>query len=162
MARKGGWFQVTIEMVRQKLGKDKIWDKGIAPRGGNFEKLVGANLASNCPVIDHYDPKSKSVISLKTMDLQSESYGDEEEISYMIGRYIEDLSEFSGIHWTPPGAKEPIIISNDEKIGQIFKHKNLEIAIPLGSATETQKQELKKLQEYAESVGVILDIIEVP
>jgi len=160
--RKGGWFQVSVDLVRQRLGQDTMWDKGIALRGGNFEKLVEANLASNCPVIDHYDAKNQSVISLKSMDLGSGSYVDREEIGYMIGRYIEDLNEFDGIHWTPPGASEPIIISRDEKIGQVFKHRILEVAIPLGLASTPQRDELNKLQAYAETVGVILDIIEVP
>lgn len=96
------------------------------------------------------------------MDLKSGSYVDQEEISYMIGRYIEDLSEFDGVHWTPPGTSEPIIISKDEKIGKVFNHRVLEVAIPLGLASAPQRDELNKLQAYAGTVGVILDIIEVP
>lgn len=155
--KKGGWFHISKDKVSARLGKDTIWDKSIVAQGSNYEKLRGANLASNCPVIDHYDMQSKSVISLKTMDLRGESYEDQEEIDYIIGRYIEDLSEFMGINWTPPGAKEPIIL----RTGEDFIDKYLEIAIPVGSVTETQRAKLKKLQEYAASVDVILNIVEV-
>ncbi|PJC66482.1 hypothetical protein CO018_01620, partial [Candidatus Beckwithbacteria bacterium CG_4_9_14_0_2_um_filter_47_11] len=154
--KKGGWFKIPTEIVRKKLGKDTIWDKRIAPRGGNYEKLRGANLASNFPVVDHYDAEAKTVTSLKTLDLRTEFYNDIDGIEYTVGRDINELSEFTGAHWTLKG--KPILIER----GRHFQDRYLEIAIPTGSATQKQREKLEQLQEFAQSVDVILDIVEAP
>lgn len=154
--REGRWYQVPVEFVRQRLGQDSMWDKGIAPRGGNYERLRGANLASNFPVVDHYDSEARTVTSLKTLELTSEFYQEVDNIEYMVGRDVNELSEFQGAHWTLKG--KPILIEK----GIHFDDRYLEIAIPAGKATPRQREKLKQLQEFAQSVDVILDIVEVP
>lgn len=156
--KKGGWFQVSAENVRKKLGKDSMWDKGITPRGGNFEKLAEANLGSNCRVIDHFNAEARSVTSLKSLDLRSQYYQDPPRIDYVVSGYIEELSEFWGVRWTAPRKAFKIFI----KRGIHFEDRYLDLAIPLGGATQAQRQKLQELQEYAASVDVILNIIEVP
>ncbi|MFH0863805.1 MAG: hypothetical protein V1858_01800 [Candidatus Gottesmanbacteria bacterium] len=157
--KKGGWFQISKDKVRAKLGKDTIWDKSIVAQGGNYEKLRGANLGNNCPVIDHFDAEKRTVTSLKTFDLRSDYYQNPDRIDYLIGGYIEDLSEFSGVRWTAPEKTFRINIQRGAHLD--FEDRYLEIAIPADSATRIQRQKLQELQAYASSVDVILNIVEV-
>jgi hypothetical protein len=140
------------------IGKSSICGQGMIPQGRDYEKLRTANLASNCKMIDDYVYNAGTITSMKTLDLSASSYQSMNAIDSRVRLLIDDLSNFTELHWTD-NIKG---IHYDLKRGKNFQDRYLEIGIPAEKATRVQVKKLIDLQEYAQSKDITLIIVEVP
>lgn len=69
------WFTRTAQEVRDRLGRDSLWEnKSPVGIGLDYERLVGANIGGNHPVVDDVRAYDGIVTSFKTMDTHSITY----------------------------------------------------------------------------------------
>ena len=147
------WFQESPTVVKTALQRDSLCtEKGINPRGHDFELVRKANLASTCPHIDDIVIDAMTATSMKSMDLTDKTYRNIQTVESTVKRYIDDLSGFTYGVW-----KDMIF-----ERGRNFQDRYVELAIPVGRATQPQVEKLLELQEYAQSQDVTLVIVEVP
>ena len=121
---------------------------GLKPfdRGRVIEKTLGG-WNSNFPVIDKFDAMSRKVTSVKTLDLNAKSYQSGNAVFNKVKGYIDKLANFK------EGKLKDIDIKPEH-----FDYRQLELAIPK-NATNSQLEQLRQLQEYAQQQDVILTIV---
>lgn len=152
------WFSTSREKVREVLDKNTIWGQSIEDQGRDYEKLREASLGSNCPHIDDYVFQAETVTSMKTLDLTLKSYQDVGLIDSTVRGYIDDLSAFNELSWTDKTRGVHYHFKRDEN----FQDRYLELAIPLGRATQAQVEKILEMQDYAQERDITLVINEVP
>lgn len=148
---KADWFEISPTEVREKLGKESIWDEPPVPRGRAFEELRSANLGSNYPVIDDIRIDAGTATSMKTLDLSTEPYQNVEAIDSTIRGYVDKLSTFTGFTWR----------DREYQKGKDFQDLYLELGIPAGKANSSQVSKLQELQDYAQDKDVRLVVVKV-
>lgn len=144
--------------LQDKIGKRTLWSDIPSERGVNYEKLKGANIGGNFPVIDDFRRDSGRATSYKTIDLTSDSYAENpdkpQNLTQLDGRlreYTDKLEGFNGRTWN--GVEVP---------GNAVTEKVLCVGIPKGKATEGQMAVLESCKKYASSKNVTLTFEEVP
>lgn len=136
-SESSNWFSIGRNEVQKKLGRGTIWDKPPVARGRSYERLRGASIGGNYPIVD--DINDYAATSMKTLDLTTGPYQDPNVLGSTVRGYIDSLSGFSGP-----------------------QHKYLELGIPAGRATPSHVDTLCELQNYAGGRGITLAIGEVP
>lgn len=138
------------DAVKDKIGKNSIWDQESVKRGRDYETVKEANIAGNFPVIDNFDSETGTATSLKTIDLNAESYQNTDHLHAKVNEYTDKLSEFKGATWA--GYEVP---------GEAIKKKVLEIGVPIDSVTEDQAKALLASDADAKIKDVHLVVEEV-
>lgn len=94
-----------------------------------------------------YDDATKTITSMKSLDLNAKSYKSGNAVFNRVKGYIDDLVKFEGKittkHPVPEGGIESRV---------------LELAIPDG-ATQNQLDQLRRLIDYAQQNNVQLNIV---
>jgi len=148
----------STKEVQSKLGKRTLWNDAPSERGFNYEKLKGANIGGNFPVIDDFRGDVGKATSYKTIDLSNEYYSENpdkpQNLTHLEGKlkdYIDKLENFNGRTWGGVEVPEGMI-----------KEKVLCVGIPKGEAAESQMAVMESCKKYASSKNVNLMFEEVP
>jgi hypothetical protein len=112
------------------------WKLGWAARGRYFDGRLGRNLHPNFPGIDKLSDGVAT--SIKSIDLNAATYQDATRLAYIVRKYVDDVSEFDGA-----------IFANYEVKSSEIKRRAVSLAIPKGSMTAAQREELDALRMWA-------------
>lgn len=123
----------------------EFWKLGWAARGAAIHEAVGANLPFGFKGIDNF--ASGIATSIKTLDLNAATYQDAGRLTYRLNNYIRKLAEFDGATYG-----EQTVNASD------ITSRILNVAVPKGSMTATQKTAIDTAIERAKDAGVILKI----
>lgn len=97
---------------------------------------LGRTLHPNFPTIDKFSDGVAT--SIKSIDLNAATYQDATRLAYRVRQYINDVSEFDGATW-----------ANYEVNSSEIKRRAVSLAIPKGSMTTAQREELDSLRLWA-------------
>ena len=122
------------------------WNLNPFDRGKSLEATL-KGWGTNFPVIDMYDDATKTITSIKSLDLNAKSYKSGNAVYNRVKGYIDDLSNFKGKDYGGRSVPENGIQS-----------RVLKLAIPEG-ATQSQQDQLKRLIDYAQQNNVQLNIV---
>ncbi len=105
-------------------------------------------LARNFPVIDRF--ANGVATSIKSIDLRAASYQNISTLTSTVQGYITTLANWQGATWGGVRINAAQITGRE-----------LLLAIPPG-ATQAQMEALQQVQQWAQTVGVTLNIVIVP
>ncbi len=149
VASKGYTF---VNEIKKKSGnifkiKNPVWNEAPAIRGEIIEKHLGQNLPQNFPVIDKFVPKTGTVTSIKSLDLNAKTYQDPKKLKSVLERYIDKLADFK--EFKLDGAR----ITTDK-----IKQRALDLAVP-HSGTSAQQKVLQEMFVYAKNKSIEFNLI---
>ncbi len=142
-----GASELTKKSGNQFGLKDSVWRKGPLERGEIIEKNLGQNLPQNFPVVDKFTPKTGTVTSIKSLDLNAKTYQDPQKLKQTLEKYVDKLADFKGYV-----SKEMPIKLTD------IKQRVLDIAIP-SSGNPSQQKILHDILGYAKNKGIEFNAI---
>lgn len=116
-------------------------------RGRTHEQIFGHNLHPNNPTVDRWEPDSGTVTSIKSVDLNSPTYGNEENnaLYNKLFKAVNDLAEFQGSHYAD------IHIKSEE-----IKSRILTIIVP-SKGTASQQEVMRRIVELGKQRGVTVN-----
>ena len=136
----------SAEIVDEVVDAKGAWNLNPFDRGKSLEATL-KGWGTNFPVIDMYDDATKTITSMKSLDLNAKSYQSGNAVFNRVKGYIDKLVDFKGGRL---GDKD---IKNVD-----FDNRVLELAIP-ERATDSQLEQLRRLQEYAQEQNIQLTIV---
>ena len=136
----------SLEIVDEVVDAKGAWNLNPFDRGKSREATL-KGWGTNFPVIDMYDDATKTITSMKSLDLNAKSYQSGNAVFNRVKGYIDKLVDFKGGRL---GDKD---IKNVD-----FDNRVLELAIP-ERATDSQLEQLRRLQEYAQEQNIQLTIV---
>ena len=136
----------SLEIVDEVVDAKGAWNLNPFDRGKSLEATL-KGWGTNFPVIDMYDDATKTITSIKSLDLNAKSYKSGNAVYNRVKGYIDDLSNFKGKDYGGRSVPENGIES-----------RVLKLAIPEG-ATQSQQDQLKRLIDYAQQNNVQLNIV---
>ena len=136
----------SAEIVDEVVDAKGAWNLNPFDRGKSLEATL-KGWGTNFPVIDMYDDATKTITSMKSLDLNAKSYKSGNAVYNRVKGYIDDLSNFKGRRYGRHSVPENGIES-----------RVLKLAIPEG-ATQSQLDQLKRLIDYAQQNNVQLKIV---
>ena len=136
----------SLEIVDEVVDAKGAWNLNPFDRGKSLEATL-KGWGTNFPVIDMYDDATKTITSIKSLDLNAKSYKSGNAVYNRVKGYIDDLSNFKGRRYGERSVPENGIES-----------RVLKLAIPEG-ATQSQQDQLKRLIDYAQQNNVQLNIV---
>jgi hypothetical protein len=122
-----------------------------SPFKSDYRKVREANLPEGFPIIDDINKDAKVVTKMEVLDLHQKEYQNPQAIESYIKPYIEKLKSLSRIIWNGYNLSR----------GKDFTEVVLEIAIPNGIISESQREKIYELQEYTRRNNIRLVIAEV-
>jgi hypothetical protein len=121
-----------------------VWSiRGWATRGNIVEKLRGATLPHNFPVIDKF--LDGVATSIKSLDLNAAVYQDTSRLTYRINNYVDKVAAFDGARW----GKKWILAGETTS-------RELDLVIPKSAVASSQHRAIEAAIERAKSRGVNL------
>jgi RHS repeat-associated protein len=136
----------SLEIADRVVDAKGAWSLNPFDRGKSIEATL-KGWGTNFPVIDKFDKTSRTITSIKSLDLNAKSYQSGNAVYNRGKGYIDKLAGFQR------GELQEIIIESGD-----FDNRVLELAIPEG-ATSSQLEQLKKLKEYAQEQSIQLTIV---
>ena len=136
----------SLEIADKVVDAKGAWSLNPFDRGKSLEATL-KGWGTNFPVIDMYDDATKTITSIKSLDLNAKSYKSGNAVYNRVKGYIDDLSNFKGKDYGGRSVPENGIES-----------RVLKLAIPEG-ATQSQQDQLKRLIDYAQQNNVQLNIV---
>jgi len=136
----------SAEIIDEVVDAKGAWSLNPFDRGKSLEATL-KGWGTNFPVIDKFDKTSRTITSIKSLDLNAKSYQSGNAVFNRVKGYIDKLAGFQR------GELQDIIIESGD-----FDNRVLELAIPEG-ATSSQLEQLKKLKEYAQEQSIQLTIV---
>ena len=124
---------------------DSLWEKGAFKRGQIIDKALGNNLGYNFPVVDKLN--DRTITSIKSMDLNANTYQTGRGIYNALVKNIDDLDAFEKRSW------RHTTINIDD-----YDYKQLEVAIPKITISKDQKNGLEQAVKYAKSKNINVKI----
>ena len=136
----------SLEIADKVVDAKGAWGLKPFDRGKSIEKTL-MGWGNNFPVIDKFDIDSRTITSIKSLDLNAKSYQSGNAVYNRVKGYIDKLAGFKEGKWG-----DKVIESGD------FDNRVLELAIPEG-VTNSQLEQLKRLKEYAQEQNIQLTIV---
>ncbi len=136
----------SAEIIDEVVDAKGAWSLNPFDRGKSLEATL-KGWGTNFPVIDMYDDATKTITSMKSLDLNAKSYKSGNAVYNRVKGYIDDLSNFKGRRYGERSVPENGIES-----------RVLKLAIPEG-ATQSQLDQLMRLIDYAQQNNVQLNIV---
>ncbi|MFZ1709933.1 MAG: RHS repeat-associated core domain-containing protein, partial [Anaerolineae bacterium] len=142
-----------FKQVTEQAGQttQSVWKLDPLKRGQEIEKMLGRSpqLTQNFPVIDRFE--NGVATSIKSIDLGAKSYQNMGTLTSTVKGYVNELANWQGVRsWGNFG-----VGPNDITLRELL------LAIPTG-ATEAQMAALRALQQWANTVGVNVNITVIP
>lgn len=128
--------------------KSRIWALPIFKRGRHIERLLGANLAKNFPVIDRW--KNGIATSIKSLNIGAKSYQNVGILKSKVRGYVDKVAKFNGQRW----------IGREIHAADI-KGRALVVAIP-HTGNAAQQAALASLLKYGRKAGVDVTFVVIP
>ena len=128
---------------------EDIWSLSNFQRGRKIQKLFGANLPSNFPVIAKFS--SGNAVMIKSMDLTAGSYQMGDNVIKTLEGYIKSLSNYEGQE--KPWGSSGVVIS-----GKDIKSRELLLVIPENKLPDATERILTDMVNSALKKGVKLTI----
>ncbi len=127
-----------------------VWNMNPFQRGIEIENMLGRspNLSQNFPVIDRF--QNGVATSIKSLDLGANSYQNINTLTNKVRSYVNTLANWQGIRWGGVNISASSITGRE-----------VLLAVPPG-ASQAQINALLQLQQWANSVGVTLNVVVVP
>jgi RHS repeat-associated protein len=138
-----------VALLTQKTGS--VWNLGWGSRGTEINKLLGENLPRNFPVIDRFDFATGVATSIKSIDLTAKTYQDMKKLTQTLDGYLDSLAAFNGRRWGGVTVN-----------GNQITARQLQLAIPPGSASAAQQAVFNAVAARAQSLGVNFIVTPVP
>jgi hypothetical protein len=131
-----------------KDAPSKIWSYGWGKRGQEIHNLFSdKSLPPGFPVIDNFTDGVAT--SIKSIDLRAATYQDASRLAYRLQKYVNDASDFMGRTWA----------NNEVRLSDI-QGRALQLIVPKGSMSATQRDTIEALRTWAKSknhpVGIIV------
>ena len=126
---------------------EDIWSLTNFQRGRKIQRLFGANLPSNFPVIAKFE--NGKAVMIKSMDLTAASYQTGENAGKTLLEYVDKLAGYKGQE-TPWGS-DNIVIREEDIISR-----ELVLVIPKNELSGANEQLLQEVVNTAASKGIIL------
>ncbi len=123
----------------------EVWSRNPFLRGRILEQQSGMNLPANFPVIDRW--ANGVATSIKSMNLNSNTYENASQMRSRLLTYVNDLSAFNGRTWAGANVQ-----------GNQIRERVLELIVP-HNGTATQQQVMSEIVIYAERLGIKVDIV---
>jgi RHS repeat-associated protein len=120
-----------------------VWDLNPFARGQAIEQTLGANLPGNFPTIDTFDSASGTATSIKSIDLNAASYQNTATLTSRLNGYVNSVAGFNGANWAG------VSIDSSE-----ITARQLQLAIPPGSASAAQQAAINAAAARAQTMGV--------
>ena len=112
---------------------------------------MGANLPGNFPTIDTFDFANGTATSIKSIDLNAASYQNTATLTSRLNSYVNSVAGFNGADWA------------DVNIGASqITTRQLQLAIPPGSASAAQQAAINAAAARAQTMGVNFIVTPVP
>jgi len=128
----------------------RMWEKPPIVRGFEAEKKIGGDLLPpGFKTIDKFDFKAGIAISIKSIDLKSQTFSNLPKLEKQLTNYVDKVAAFMG------GKKAGVFIFESQ-----IKGRELHIAIQWGATSIPQYRIFGKIGLYSENVGVKLRIFE--
>lgn len=131
------------------IKSEDIWSLSNFQRGRKIQKLFGANLPSNFPVIAKFS--SGNAVMIKSMDLTADSYQTAGNVKKTIEEYIKNLSEYKGQE-KPWGSSGTVVYNKD------IRSRELLLVIPENKLSDANEEILKDMVDSASKKGVKLTV----
>jgi len=148
-AKAKAWMEGDEALKTDYETYDDIWSLSNFQRGRKIQKIFGANLPSNFPVISKYD--NGVAVMIKSMDLTAASYQVGNNARNTLTGYIKKLADFEGQE--KPWGADGIVIRKDE-----IKEKQLLLVIPENQLSEENERLLIEMKDIARSHGIIFKV----
>jgi hypothetical protein len=119
----------------------EAWNLGWAARGQYFDTLLrDGSLPQGFRIIDNFT--NGIATSIKSIDLNAATYQDATRLTYRLTKYIGDLVDYEG----------GILSNTQVKLSEI-KERALNLVIPKGSITATQRAAIEAARRTAAATG---------
>ncbi|WP_179296127.1 RHS repeat-associated core domain-containing protein [Mesorhizobium sp. WSM4312] len=125
-----------------------VWSLGPAPRGKAIEKVLGANLPDNYPVVDKI--VGGTVTSIKSVDLNAKTYQNASTLGQLLKGYVDKVKAFHGATYAGR------TINSAQISGRA-----LQVALP-SAGSATQQKAINEAMKYGASQGVTVSISTFP
>ena len=145
------WYQYFSETYgKQNVawisgGESGIWDLGNQPRGLAIESLLGGNLRASFRVIDQFDYHTGTATSIKSINLNAPTYQNASSLTSTVNGYVDSVAGFNGADFGGVRIEQSDITA-----------KQLNLAIPVGSASPAQQSVINAAVTRAQNLGVNL------
>lgn len=106
-------------------------------------------MPASFPTIDRFE--NGVATSIKSVDLNAGTYQSASRLSSRLTGYVDKVANFNGARFNG------IQIEPDE-----ITSRGLDIAVPSGAASQAQMQVLSEIAAYGQSVGVNVNVVEIP
>jgi hypothetical protein len=125
------------------------WSLGWAARGQAIEQSLGANLPSSFPAIDRF--ANGVATSIKSIDLNAATYQNVGSLTTKLNGYVDSVAGFNGA----------TLGTVEIKASQITA-RQLQLAVPSGSASAAQQAAINAATVRAQGLGVNLTVTPFP
>jgi hypothetical protein len=126
----------------------EVWNLSARERGLLIEKALGGNLPDGFFIIDKWDEATGTGTSIKSIDLNADTYKSAAAVGNLARAYVDMLASFAGEDWGD-------MYVDPAKVG----NRELEVAIPPG-ANAAQLAALFAVKHYAALQGIAMRIYE--
>jgi RHS repeat-associated protein len=133
------------------LAESGVWDLNPFARGRSIEQTLGANLPGNFPIIDSFDFATGTATSIKSIDLTAASYQNTSALASRLNSYVDSVAGFNGETWAGVNIDASQITA-----------RQLQLAIPPGSASAAQQAVIDAVAARAQNMGVNFILTPVP
>lgn len=126
----------------------EVWKYGWAKRGREIHDLLGdGSLGPGFPIIDKISP-SGIVTSIKSIDLRAAVYQNDTSLMYRVSDYVGRVSDFGGAE-----------LGNDEVDSDQISGRVLQLVIPKGSMTDSQRAVIEAVGEWAKGLDRPVNVV---
>lgn len=142
-------LQESLAAAGELPSQGSVWTLPPSARGFQIEADLGGDLPYGFPTIDKFD--NGVATSIKSVDLAAPSYQNPSALLSRLRGYVNKVASFTG------GVRGDARI-----VATQVRERVLEVAIPQGAATPVQQAALDAAEQYAQTVGVVVKVVEVP
>lgn len=137
----------TQGVLEDSAAADNLWSLSNFARGRKIQRLFGANLPSNFPVIARFE--NGGAVMIKSMDLTAASYQQGNNAQKVIKEYMEGLASYKGQE-KPWGSSGTVILEED------IVSRELLLVIPQNKLSDENEKQLSEMERVAPSMGIAL------
>ena len=145
---------VNVNRIVDDVRPPSVWELGAGPRGIAIEDAIESSglrsgrLPPGFRTVDFFDEGIAT--STKSIDLGAKTYQDANRLLSTVRKYVDKLRDFRG------GARGGFRIRPGDITGR-----RLDLVIPQGSLTQSQRLALEAAEQYAQGQGISLEILTV-